>query len=152
MFVCCGILNNHESERRGTQFVTRKISLGVARIAQGITTHIRLGNMLARRDWGYSPDYTDAMWRMLQQDTPDDYVVATGITHSVADFAKAAFLAANIDNWENCVNYDAQYDRPLDIYTLCGDASKAKAVLGWTPTTTFEQMVEIMVKHDLEQA
>lgn len=150
MFACCGILNNHESERRGMEFVTRKISHGVAQIAKKKANHIALGNLDARRDWGYAPDYTNAMWQMLQQDDANDYVIATGVTHSVAEFAEAAFKAAGIDDWQRYVREDDSQKRPVDIHALCGDASKANAVLGWEPTTSFERMVEIMVKHDLE--
>lgn len=150
MFTCCGILDNHESERRGMEFVTRKISYGVAQIVKGKADRIVLGNLDARRDWGYAPDYTNAMWQMLQQDDANDYVIATGVTHSVAEFAKAAFKAAGIDDWQKYILEEESQKRPVDIHALCGDASMAKAVLGWTPTTSFERMVKIMVQHDME--
>jgi GDPmannose 4,6-dehydratase len=150
MFVCCGILFNHESPRRGIEFVSRKISDGVARIYYGLSKELRLGNVNARRDWGYAPEYVKAMWQMLQQDKPDDYVISTGENRSVEDFAKAAFTEAGM-NWKDYVAVDERFYRPADVATLCGDASKARKALGWKPEVIFKQMVSIMVKADLER-
>ena len=147
LFACNGILFNHESERRGFEFVTRKISNGVAKIKMGLEKEISLGNLDARRDWGYSPDYVRAMWMMLQQDKPDDYVVATGQSHSVRDLAVQAFSTLDLD-WQDYVVIDEQFFRPAEIFELRGDASKAKRKLGWKPTVSFEEMIEIMVVHD----
>lgn len=147
LFACNGILFNHESERRGFEFVTRKISNGVAKIKLGLEKEIRLGNLDARRDWGYSPDYVLAMWMMLQQDKPDDYVVATEQSHSVRDLVEQAFSALDLD-WQDYVVIDEQFFRPAEIFELRGDASKAKRKLGWKPTVSFEEMIEIMVVHD----
>ena len=147
LFACNGILFNHESERRGFEFVTRKISNGVAKIKMGLEKEIRLGNLDARRDWGYSPDYVRAMWMMLQQDKPDDYVVATGQSHSVRDLVAQAFSVLDLD-WQDYVEVDEQFFRPAEIFELRGDASKAKQKLGWSPTVSFEEMIKIMVEHD----
>ena len=147
LFACNGILFNHESERRGFEFVTRKISNGVAKIKLGLEKEIRLGNLDARRDWGYSPDYVRAMWMMLQQDKPDDYVVATGRSHSVRDLIEQAFSVLDLD-WQDYVVVDEQFFRPAEIFELRGDASKAKRHLGWKPTISFEEMIKIMVEHD----
>jgi len=147
LFACNGILFNHESERRGFEFVTRKISNGVAKIKMGLEKEIRLGNLDARRDWGYSPDYVRAMWMMLQQDKPDDYVVATEQSHSVRDLVAQAFGALELD-WQDYVVIDEQFFRPAEIFELRGDASKAKRKLGWKPTVSFEEMIKIMVEHD----
>ena len=147
LFACNGILFNHESERRGFEFVTRKISNGVAKIKLGLEKEIRLGNLDAKRDWGYSPDYVRAMWLMLQQDQPDDYVVATGQSHSVRDLVAQAFSVLGLD-WQDCVVVDEQFFRPAEIFELRGDASKAKKHLGWKPTVSFEEMIKIMVEHD----
>lgn len=147
LFACNGILFNHESERRGFEFVTRKISNAVAKIKLGLEKEIRLGNLDARRDWGYSPDYVRAMWMMLQQDKPDDYVVATGQSHSVRDLVAQAFSALDLD-WQDFVVIDEQFFRPAEIFELRGDASKAKKRLGWKPTVSFEEMIKIMVEHD----
>jgi GDPmannose 4,6-dehydratase len=146
-----GILFNHESPRRGLEFVTRKITDGVARIALGKADSITLGNLEARRDWGYAPDYVDLMWRTLQQDTPGDYVGATGEAHTVREFLEAAFKAAGIDVWERYVKVDPKFNRPAEVYALRGDASKAKRVLGWEPTVRFQQLVRLMVQADLER-
>ncbi|MEJ5199265.1 MAG: GDP-mannose 4,6-dehydratase [Anaerolineae bacterium] len=148
LFACSGILFNHESPRRGLEFVTRKISHGVARIKLGLANELRLGNLEARRDWGYAPDYVRAMWLMLQQDRPDDYVVATGETHSVREFCQEAFDYVGLD-WEKYVVVDPKFYRPAEVDLLVGDASKAKRVLHWEPTVTFQQLVRIMVDADL---
>jgi GDPmannose 4,6-dehydratase len=151
MFMCNGICFNHESPRRGMEFVTRKITDAVARIYYGLAKELRLGNLEARRDWGYAGDHVKAMWLMLQQEKPDDYVVATGKTHSVKEFAEHAFKEVRL-NWEDYVKVDKQFYRPADVHELCGDASKARQVLGWKPKVTFEQLVKMMVKADLERA
>jgi GDPmannose 4,6-dehydratase len=147
MFACNGILFNHESERRGFEFVTRKISNGVARIKLGLVHDLQLGNLNARRDWGYSPDYVRAMWLMLQQDQPDDFVVATGKSHSVQELASKAFQVLGLD-WQDFVVTDEKLYRPAEIFELRGDASKARDRLGWSPTVSFEKLIEIMVMHD----
>jgi GDPmannose 4,6-dehydratase len=149
MFNCCGILFNHESERRGKQFVTRKISDGVAQIVHGLSDHITLGNLDAKRDWGYAPDYVESMWLMLQQDRPDDFVIATGETHSIREFLDAAFDVVGISNWEKYVKQDPRFMRPAEVDVLRGDASKAKYELGWTPKTDFKKLVKNMVESDL---
>ncbi|HYK08128.1 MAG TPA: GDP-mannose 4,6-dehydratase [Candidatus Eisenbacteria bacterium] len=152
MFAVSGILFNHESPRRGIEFVTRKISNAVARISLGKQDKLELGNMDAKRDWGYAEDYVEAMWLMLQQDTPDDFVVATGETHSVKEFVEMAFKVAGISDWEKYVISDhPKHVRPAEVDLLIGDATKAKKVLNWTPKTSFQQLVEIMVKADLER-
>jgi GDPmannose 4,6-dehydratase len=150
MFVCCGILFNHESPRRGIEFVSRKITDGVARIHYGLDKELRLGNVNARRDWGYAPEYVKAMWLMLQQNSPDDYVVATGENHSVEEFARLAFAEVGLD-WQERVAVDERFYRPADVSALCGDASKAGKTLGWKPEVTLPQLVSIMVKADLER-
>ena len=149
MFNCCGILFNHESERRGKQFVTRKISDGVAQIVHGLSDHITLGNLDAKRDWGYAPDYVESMWLMLQQDRPDDFVIATGETHSIREFLDEAFDVVGISNWEKYVKQDPRFMRPAEVDVLRGDASKAKYELGWTPKTDFQKLVKNMVESDL---
>src|SRR5512146_390785 len=149
LFACNGILFNHESPRRSEQFVTRKITRGVARIALGLQEKLTLGNLTSMRDWGYAPDYVEAMWLMLQQESPDDYVVATGVPHSVNDFVDAAFQYVGIKDWYGRVNVSTEFGRPSDIDYLCGDASKAKQVLGWEPHVSFEELVKIMVEEDL---
>ena len=150
MFNVSGILFNHESERRGVEFVTRKITDGVARIHLGLEDYITLGNLDAKRDWGYSPDYVQSMWMMLQQDEPDDYVIATGKEHTIREFLDAAFTAVNITDWEKYVLQDERYMRPAEVAVLCGDSTKAREKLGWTPTTPFEEMVRRMVKNDIK--
>ena len=150
MFNVSGILFNHESERRGVEFVTRKITDGVARIYLGLEDYITLGNLDAKRDWGYSPDYVQSMWMMLQQDEPDDYVIATGKEHTIREFLDAAFTAVDITNWEKYVLQDERYMRPAEVAVLCGDSTKAREKLGWTPTTPFEEMVRRMVKNDIK--
>ena len=149
MFNVSGILFNHESERRGIEFVTRKITDGVAKVYLGYEDHIRLGNLDSKRDWGYSPDYVKSMWMMLQQDEPDDYVIATGIEHTIGEFLDVAFKRVGIDDWSNYVVQDERYMRPAEVAVLCGDSSKARDVLGWKPETSFEQMVHNMVDHDI---
>jgi len=148
MFACSGILFNHESPLRGLEFVTRKITDAAARIKLGLAEKLTLGNLDAERDWGFAGDYVDAMWRMLQQDTPDDYVIATGRRHSVRDFAEAAFRHVGLD-YQQYVKVDPALYRPAEVHTLRGDYSKAKRVLGWEPKVTFEQLVAMMVDEDL---
>jgi GDPmannose 4,6-dehydratase len=150
IYACSGLLFNHESQRRGKEFVTRKITDGVARIKLGLQQKLHLGNLDAQRDWGFAGDYVKAMWLMLQQPRPDDYVIATGRTHAVRDFVRLAFAAADLD-WEEHVVVDPRYYRPAEVDLLVGDASKARRVLGWQPETTFEQLVEQMVRADLER-
>ncbi|OGH64455.1 MAG: GDP-mannose 4,6-dehydratase [Candidatus Magasanikbacteria bacterium RIFCSPHIGHO2_01_FULL_41_23] len=149
LFTCGGILFNHESPRRGENFVTRKITLGVASILAGKEKNIHLGNLDAKRDWGYAPDYVEAMWRMLQYPEPDDYVIATEETHSVREFAEEAFKLVNLD-WEKYVIADEKYFRPAEVDLLVGDATKAREKLGWRPTIKFKQLVKIMVEADCE--
>jgi GDPmannose 4,6-dehydratase len=151
IFTCSGILMNHESPRRGKEFVTRKITDGVARIKCGLAKELRLGNLDARRDWGFAGDYVRAMWLMLQQEGPDDYVVATGKTHSVRDFVERAFAVAGLGSYEQYVKIDPAFVRPAEVDLLVGDASKAKRVLGWEPTVDFDTLVEMMVRADLER-
>jgi GDPmannose 4,6-dehydratase len=150
LFAVSGILFNHESPRRGLEFVTRKISDGVARIKLGLADELRLGNLDAERDWGYAGDYVDAMWRMLQQDEPDDYLVATGETHSVREFAEIAFGRVGLD-WEQHVKTDPEFLRPAEVDQLVGDPAKAKSDLGWEPRHSFRELVEMMVDADLER-
>ena len=169
MFAVNGILFNHESERRGENFVTRKITLAAGRIAEGLQDHLELGNMDSLRDWGYAKDYVECMWLIMQQDKPEDFVIATGVQHTVRDFTEKAFAANGINiRWEGAgideKGYDAatgkmlvcvnpQWFRPTDVDNLWGDPTKAKTVLGWNPqSTTYEQLVEIMAKHDRERA
>lgn len=167
MFAVNGILFNHESERRGENFVTRKITLAVSRIACGLQDHLELGNMDSLRDWGYAKDYVECMWLMLQHDTPEDFVIATGEQHTVRDFTEKAFKEVGINiRWEGeginekgydiasgkmlvCVN--EQWFRPTDVDNLWGDPTKAQTILGWNPQkTSYEELIKIMVKHDLE--
>jgi len=149
MFNCSGICFNHESERRGLEFVTRKITDGVAKISLGISDHITLGNLDAKRDWGYAVDYVEAMWLMLQQDEPDDYVIATGECHSVKEFLDVSFQCVGISDWSNYVRQDKRFMRPAEVDVLIGDCSKAQKVLNWTSTTSFEKLVKIMVDSDV---
>lgn len=149
LFACNGILFNHESPRRGETFVTRKITRAIARIVAGQQSKLYLGNLDAKRDWGYAKDYVQAMWLMLQQDQPDDYVVATGETHSVRDFLNLAFRYVNL-NWEDYVEFDDRYLRPSEVDLLMGDPTKAQQQLGWQPSVTFKQLVAIMVDADLQ--
>ena len=148
LYAVCGILFNHESPRRGLEFVTRKISDGVARIKLGLTDELRLGNLDAERDWGFAGDYVDAMWRMLQEDEPDDFLVAMGETHSVREFAEIAFSRGGLD-WEQHVKTDPEFLRPAEVDQLVGDPSKAKRDLGWEPKHSFRDLVEMMVDADL---
>ncbi len=148
VFACNGILFNHESPRRGETFVTRKITRAVGAIKAGRQDLLHLGNLEARRDWGFAPDYVRAMWLMLQQPRPDDYVVATGEAHSVREFLEAAFSCAGLD-WERYVRISPRYYRPTDVDLLVGDASKARKVLGWTPSVSFKELVELMVEADV---
>jgi len=150
MFNCSGILFNHESERRGYQFVTRKITNGIAKLRLGLIDKIELGNLDAIRDWGYAPDYVEAMWLMMQQDEPDDYVIATGIAHSVKDFLNVAFSCIDIYDWSNYVISTQENMRPAEVDYLKGDYTKALMKLNWKPTTTFKEMVEKMVRNDIK--
>ena len=150
MFNVSGILFNHESERRGIEFVTRKITDGVARINLGIEDHITLGNLDSRRDWGYAPDYVECMWLMLQQDNPEDFVIATGVSHSIREFLDVAFSEIGIGDWSKYVKQDSRFMRPAEIDVLCGDASKARKVLDWKPSTPFETMIRRMVVNDIK--
>ena len=149
MFACNGILFNHESPRRGETFVTRKITRAVARIVAGKQNKIYMGNLDSKRDWGYAKDYVRAMWMMLQQEQPDDYVIATNETHSVREFLELAFNYVNL-NWEEYVEFDKRYLRPAEVDLLIGDSTKARTQLGWTPSVTFEQLVALMVEADLQ--
>jgi len=149
LFACNGILFNHESPRRGETFVTRKITRAIARIVAGQQKKLYLGNLDAKRDWGYAKDYVEAMWRMLQQPEPDDYVIATGETHSVREFLTEAFRCVNL-NWEDYVEIDPRYFRPAEVELLIGDPSKARQKLGWEPAVTFTGLVKLMVKADLQ--
>ncbi len=150
IFAASGILFNHESPRRGKEFVTRKVTDGVARIKAGLATELRLGNLEARRDWGYAGDYVRAMWLMLQQDAPEDYVVGTGETHSVGELAEAAFARAGLD-WREFVVVDQALIRPAEVDFLVADATKARTKLGWAPTVSFEGLVAMMVDADLKR-
>ena len=150
MFACSGILFNHESERRGIEFVTRKITDGVARIHLGLQDKIMLGNLEAKRDWGYAPDYCEAMWLMLQQDKPEDYVIATNETHSIREFLDAAFKHIGITEWDKYVGQDPRFIRPAEVDVLRGNSSKALSDLGWKPKTSFEELVGKMVRNDIK--
>lgn len=151
MFASSGILFNHESPRRGIEFVTRKISHAVARISLGKQDELVLGNLDSKRDWGFAGDYVEAMWKMLQLDAPDDFVIATGETHSIYDFVEKAFSAIGISDWQNYVkSNDPKFMRPAEVDFLIGDYSKAKEVLGWEPKTSFDQLVKMMVEADLK--
>lgn len=150
LFCCNGICFNHESPRRGIEFVTRKISEGVARIYCGRATELRLGNLEVKRDWGFAGDYVSAMWLMLQQDEPDDYVIATGKSHSVKEFAALAFDHVGL-RWEEHVKVDDRFRRPAEVFDLRGDASKAYEKLGWRPKTSFEELVRLMVDEDVKR-
>jgi len=150
-FACSGILFNHESPRRGHEFVTRKITRAVARISLGLQESVSLGNLDARRDWGYAGDYVDAMWRMLQQDEPDDYVIATGETHSIRELLDLAFARVGIDDWSPLVKQDPRYFRPAEVDLLIGNADKARDRLDWKPTVGFSELVAMMVDADVER-
>ena len=147
MFICSGILFNHESPRRGIPFVTRKITRAAARISHGLDKRLYMGNLDAKRDWGFAGDYVEAMWLMLQQDTPDDYVIATGEAHSVREALDVAFSTLGLD-WKKYVEVDPRYLRPTEVDHLCGDASKAREKLGWKPRVHFKELIEMMVKSD----
>ncbi len=151
MFAVNGILFNHESERRGETFVTRKITRAVGRIKHGLQQKLYLGNLDAKRDWGHAKDYVEAMWLMLQQDKPEDFVIATGEMHSVKEFLERAFGFAGL-KWEQYVDIDKRYYRPAEVDTLCGDATKARTKLKWTPRISFDKLVELMVAHDIAMA
>jgi GDPmannose 4,6-dehydratase len=148
LFACNGILFNHESERRGETFVTRKITRAATRIKLGLQDKLYLGNLESKRDWGHAADYVKAMWLMLQQDKPDDYVIATGESYSVQEFADKTFSALDL-NWRDYVEVDPRYFRPAEVDFLLGDSSKARAALKWAPEVSFDELVSRMVKHDL---
>jgi GDPmannose 4,6-dehydratase len=150
IFACCGILFNHESPRRGLDFVSRKIAIAVGEIKRGERKKLTLGNLDSRRDWGYAPDYVRAMWMMLQQDKPDDYVIGTGEMHSVKEFAEEAFKHVGLD-WNDYVETDPRFLRPVETNAFQADTTKARAKLGWQPTVTFKKLIEIMVDHDLKK-
>ena len=152
LFACSGILFNHESERRGVEFVTRKITNAAARIKHGLQQELVLGDLKPKRDWGYAGDYVKAMWLMLQQDEPDDFVVATGETHSVEEFVELAFEHAGLGDWRSYVRQDERFMRPAEVDLLIGDPEKAKQILGWKPEVSFPELVERMVRHDLHLA
>ena len=149
LYACSGILFNHESPRRGLEFVTRKVTSGAARIKLGQLGKLRLGNLEAKRDWGYAGDYVEAMWLMLQQDEADDYVIATGETHSVRELVEAAFACVDLD-WEEFVEVDLKFVRPAEVDLLIGDAGKAREKLGWRPKVSFQELIRMMVEADLE--
>lgn len=150
MFISCGILFNHEGDRRGLEFVTRKITNAVARIKLGKQEYLTLGDLWPKRDWGYAGDYVEGMWRMLQQDKPDDFVLATGETHSIEEFLTLAFKEIGIDDWKPYVKQDPRFMRPAEVDVLLGDPTKAEKVLGWKRKVDFPGLVKLMVKHDLE--
>jgi GDPmannose 4,6-dehydratase len=151
LFCCSGILFNHESPRRGETFVTRKITIGAAKIALGLEKELRLGNLDSYRDWGFAGDYVEAMWLMLQQDKPDDYVIATGKTYSVREFCELVFQYASLGDYRNYVIQDPKYFRPHEVPYLLGNAAKAKKELGWEPKTDIKQLVEMMYNHDFNR-
>ncbi|HVL88175.1 MAG TPA: GDP-mannose 4,6-dehydratase [Candidatus Thermoplasmatota archaeon] len=151
MYATNGILFNHESPRRGLEFVTRKIARGVARIAEGLDRKLVLGNLDAKRDWGYAPEYVEGMWRMLQHPQPDDFVLATGESHTIREFCELAFKEVGVGNWEKHVESDPRFFRPAEVHALCGDATKARTLLGWKPKTTFPQLVSLMVQAERER-
>ena len=150
MHASCGILFNHEGPRRGIEFVTRKISNAVARIQLGLQDHIELGNLEPKRDWGYAGDYVEGMWLMLQQNKPDDYVLATGETHSIQDFLKLAFKEIGVDDWQKYIKQNPKFMRPAEVDILLGNPAKAETILGWKRKVDFPGLVKMMVKHDLE--
>ncbi len=151
MHASSGILFNHESPRRGPEFVTRKVSMAVARIKLGLQEHVTMGNLDAKRDWGFAGDYVEAMWLMMQQPEAGDYVIATGETHSIRDLLDAAFSHVGIDDWDHLVRQDPRFMRPAEVDLLIGDATKARTVLGWKPTVAFPDLVAMMVDNDLAQ-
>jgi len=150
LFACSGICFNHESPRRGLEFVTRKVTNGVARIKLGLQEKLTLGNLDAARDWGFAGDFCEAMWLMLQQDVAEDYVIATGETHTIGELLELAFAAAGIDDWRDLVESDPRFTRPAEVDILTGDATKARNQLGWKPKVDFPELVRMMVEHDLE--
>jgi GDPmannose 4,6-dehydratase len=150
IYACSGILFNHEGPRRGLEFVTRKISNTAARIKLGVEKELVMGNLDAKRDWGYAGDYVRAMWMMLQQDEPDDYVVATGETHSIEEFLTLAFEEVGLDDWHNYVRQDPRFFRPAEVDLLIGDPSEAREKLGWVPEVDFKSLVSMMVQNDLK--
>jgi len=150
MYACSGILFNHEGPRRGMEFVTRKVTNAAARIKLGLQNEVVLGNLDSKRDWGYAGDYVKAMWLMLQQDEPDDYVVATGVTHTIEDLVRMSFAEVGIDNWQDYVRQDPKYFRPAEVDLLIGDSTKARTKLGWEPEVDFAQLIKMMVANDLE--
>jgi GDPmannose 4,6-dehydratase len=151
MFICCGICFNHESERRGLEFLSRKVTDGVARIKLGMEEGIELGNLDAKRDWGYAPEYTNAMWKMLQKEYPDDYVLATGESHSIREFVKEAFECVGIKNWKDYVKQNPKYVRKAEVDYLNGSSEKARLLLEWAPKVIFKDLVKIMVDADIER-
>ena len=150
IFACSGILFNHESERRGIEFVTRKITDGIAKIVSGKQDFLYLGNLEAKRDWGYAPDYVEAMWLMLQNNSPEDYVIATGESHSIRDFLDIAFNIVGENQWDKFIKIDKKYFRPAEVDVLKGDSSKARELLGWRPKTNFNELVKKMLLNDLK--
>lgn len=150
LFACCGILFNHESPRRGLEFVTRKVTDGVARIKLGLQSEMLLGNLEAKRDWGFAGDYVRAMWMMLQQDEPNDYVVASGVTHSVREMCEVAFARVNLD-WQEYVKVDSRFYRPAEVHLLLGDSSRIRRELGWKPDYDFKALIEMMVDADMDR-
>jgi len=150
LYAVSGILFNHESPRRGLEFVTRKIANGVARVKLGKQQHVELGNLESKRDWGYAKDYVEAMWLMMQQEQAEDFVIATGQTHSVQEFLEKACQVAGLSNWEDVYKHNPKYDRPAEVDLLIGDPSKAKQKLGWEPKTNFDDLVKLMVEAELE--
>lgn len=150
LFACSGILFNHESPRRGKEFVTRKVTDAVARCKLGVLSELRLGNLKSKRDWGFAGDYVQAMWLMLQQDKPDDYVIATGEAHSVQELVETAFRCADLD-WKKYVRIDEAFYRPADVDLLCGNSAKARKVMKWTPKVSFDQLIRMMVDEDLKR-
>lgn len=151
LFACSGILFNHESPIRGKEFVTRKITDGVARIKLGLKDKITLGNLNAKRDWGFAGDYVEAMWLMLQQSQPDDFVIATGEQHTIRDLLEKSFAAAGISDWQKHVDTDPKFKRPAELHSLCGDYAKAQRVLGWKPSTSFDNLVQMMIEADIQR-
>jgi GDPmannose 4,6-dehydratase len=149
MHASSGILFNHESPRRGREFVTRKVSQGVARISLGLQDSITMGNVDAKRDWGFAGDYVEAMWRMLQQDEAGDYVISTGVTHSIRDLLDVAFARVGIEDWAPYVTFDRRFIRPAEVEMLIGDSTKANEALGWEPKVGFEELVQMMVDNDI---
>jgi GDPmannose 4,6-dehydratase len=151
LYACSGILFNHESPLRGREFVTRKVTDAVARIKLGLQDSVTLGNLDARRDWGFAGDFVEAMWLMLQQDEARDYVISTGLQHTIGDLCRVAFEHAGIAEWEHLVKTDPRFKRPAELYSLCGDSTRARSILGWEPKTTFEKMVQDMVEADIKR-